>query len=122
MIVSILLGYFLGAPLAFVIARRLLAMLAARLGRDESGRRFIRNAGTVVGAIALAPALFGGVLVAGYLTRPGAGAPGPAGMITLADLALGIGLCLGVIAIVVGAAAAGAWLGALTMKSSGVPR
>ncbi|MCC6201876.1 MAG: hypothetical protein IT494_02590 [Gammaproteobacteria bacterium] len=122
MIVSILLGYFLGAPLAFLISRRLLATIAARLGRDESGRRFIRNAGTVLGAIALAPALFGGVLVAGYLTQPGAGAPGPASMITLADLALGLGLCLGIIGIVVGAAAAGAWLGALTMKSSGVPR
>jgi hypothetical protein len=121
MIVSILIGYLLGAPLAFLIARRLLAALAMKYGRDESSRRFIRNSGTVLGAIALAPAVFAGVLISGYLTRHDS-ATGSATGLAFADAWLGLALGLGVIAVVAAAAAAGALLGALAVRATPVGR
>ena len=120
-IVSILIGYLCGAPLAFFITRRLLRALAAKLGRDEPSRRFIRVAGSVLGAIALAPAVFAGVLVAGYTTRQ-EGAIGSATGLEISDAMLGVALGVGVIAVVAGAAAAGAILGALAARATPIGR
>lgn len=114
MIVSILIGYLLGAPLAFFISRRLLAALAMKLGHDDPSRRFIRVAGGVLGAIALAPAVFAGVLIAGYATRHEGEIAAATGL-AIGDAMLGFALGVGVIVVVAGAAAAGALLGALAV-------
>ncbi len=69
MLVAIILGYFLGTAAAWYLAKKLLDLCADRYTHSPLQSRFMKVMGGVLGAIALAPAIFISVFFSGYLER-----------------------------------------------------
>ena len=69
MLAAIILGYFVGTAAAWFLARRLLELLADRYTDSPAQRRFMKVMGGVLGAIAMAPAIFISVFLSSYLDR-----------------------------------------------------
>jgi hypothetical protein len=69
MILAIIVGYSLGTLLAFRLSKWLLNSMAARFGTNPEQERFIKVTGGVLGAIALAPAIFLTAIFGGYLEK-----------------------------------------------------
>lgn len=67
MVLAIIAGYIIGTVLAFFFSRRALDFLAAKLGRNDEQRRWIRMVGGIFGAMSLAPAIFVAVLAGGFV-------------------------------------------------------
>lgn len=65
MVLAMIIGYLAGAALAFYVSRWLLEAIANRLAVHDAQKRSIKVAGTVFGAIALAPAIFLAMMVGG---------------------------------------------------------
>ncbi len=119
MLLSIILGYLIGVPATFFLTRRLLRMLAKRMTAGEEQRRWIRLVGGVLGTLALAPAVFAGVIFAGYMgQRPGGTI---ANVMGLEDLTVptivGVALAVGTLLIVAVAATLGAFLGLMMSRA-----
>jgi len=119
MLLSIILGYLIGVPVTFFLTRQLLRALAQRMATGEEPRRWIRTVGGVLGALALAPAIFAGVIFAGYMgQRPGGTIGNVMGMQDLAvPTVVGVALAIGTFAIVAVAATLGAGLGLLMSRA-----
>lgn len=71
MIFAMMIGYVVGAVLAFYLSRRLLGTMAARAFKEAEQRKWVWVVGGIFGAISLAPAIFlammfGGLLGGGY--------------------------------------------------------
>ena len=69
MLAAIILGYFLGTAAAWYLAKKLLQLFADRYTHSPVQSRFMKVMGGVLGAIALAPAIFISVFFSGYLER-----------------------------------------------------
>jgi hypothetical protein len=119
MINAIIIGYVIGTVTAFFVSRWFLRAIAARFGVSDQQRKSMMMGGVVFGLIALAPAIFMGVLVGG-------GSP-TGGYTGLVSEAMGLGavgeflvLSLGIILIttitVAGVAAVGASMGFLAAR------
>ncbi len=119
MLLSIILGYLIGVPITFFLTRQLLRALAQRMATGEEPRRWIRTVGGVLGALALAPAIFAGVIFAGYMgQRPGGTIGNVMGMQDLAvPTVVGVALAVGTFLIVAVAATLGAGLGLLMSRA-----
>lgn len=119
MIVSILISYLIGTPLAFILTRWLLRVLSERLAVEESSRRWIRRVGGVLGILVLAPSIFAGVIVAGYVEQNHAGAVTRfLGMeISVVPVTFGLLLVVGIVLTVAAAATCGAGLGSIMARA-----
>lgn len=110
MLLSILIGYLIGVPLTYFLTRKLLRTLADRMVADEQRRRWIRLVGGILATLAVAPAIFAGVIFVGYMgQRPENAAANAMGAGDL--FMIGIGLALGTLMIVAIAAVMGAFIG-----------
>ena len=69
MLIAIILGSFLGTAAAWFLSTRLLEKLADRYTTSPSQRRFMKVMGGVLGAIAMAPAIFISVFLSSWLER-----------------------------------------------------
>lgn len=69
MLAAIIVGSFLGTAAAWFLSKRLLGFLAVRYTNSPAQNRFMKVMGGVLGAIALAPAIFISVFLSSYLDR-----------------------------------------------------
>jgi hypothetical protein len=69
MLVAIIVGSFAGTAAAWFLSVRFLELLADRYTRSRAQRRFMKVMGGVLGAIAMAPAIFISVFLSSYLDR-----------------------------------------------------
>jgi predicted phage tail protein len=69
MLIAIILGSFLGTAAAWFMSTRLLDQLADRHTISPAQRRFVKVMGGVLGAIAMAPAIFISVFLSSWLER-----------------------------------------------------
>lgn len=119
MVFSIIIGYLIGVPAAYFLTGALLRFMASKMASGEEKRRWIRNVGGVMGAIALAPAIFAGVIFAGYMGQgPEAAVPNVMGSTDLGiPTMVGLLLAVGTILIVAIASALGALIGLLITRA-----
>jgi hypothetical protein len=69
MLIAIIVGSFLGTAAAWFLSTRLLELLADRYTSSPAQRRFMKVMGGVLGAIAMAPAIFISVFLSSWLER-----------------------------------------------------
>ncbi|MCL4779332.1 MAG: hypothetical protein KJ049_04035 [Gammaproteobacteria bacterium] len=69
MLIAIIFGSFLGTAAAWFLSTRLLEKLADRYTISPAQRRFVKVMGGVLGAIAMAPAIFISVFLSSWLER-----------------------------------------------------
>jgi predicted phage tail protein len=112
MLIAIILGSFAGTAAAWFLSTRLLEMLADRHTSSPAQRRFMKVMGGVLGAIAMAPAIFISVFLSSWLEREFS-LPLGGGFWLLHAL----GLALVTALIVVGATGMGAVLGVIGARS-----
>lgn len=119
MVIAIIAGYSLGALAAFYLSKWLLQAVAQRFASRQEQKRFIKVTGGVLGAIALAPAIFLSVIAGGYLEMYLSGAAevnaalGQAGRLLIWTL----GLIIVTAVTVVIATAMGAAMGVVAARS-----
>lgn len=65
MIIAIFIGYVIGVVTAFFLSKWLLGVIATRFAVSDQQRKSMMMGGVVFGLIALAPAIFLGVLIGG---------------------------------------------------------
>jgi predicted phage tail protein len=112
MLIAIILGSFLGTAAAWFLSTRLLEQLADRYTTTPVQRRFMKVMGGVLGAIAMAPAIFISVFLSSWLDRE-FDLPVGGGFWVLHAL----GLALVTALTVVGATGMGAALGVIGARS-----
>ena len=107
---AIITGYCIGGVLAFFASKWLLRVIANRYGDNDAQRKWIRMVGGIFGALALAPAIFMGVMAGGFLEAhySPVGARYPAVVLGLAAL---------IVATVTAASAMGALTGFLYARN-----
>ncbi|MEZ5563376.1 MAG: hypothetical protein R3F27_10540 [Gammaproteobacteria bacterium] len=69
MLIAIIVGSFVGTAAAWFLSLRVLELLADRYTRSPAQRRFMKVMGGVLGAIAMAPAIFMSVFLSSWLDR-----------------------------------------------------
>jgi uncharacterized membrane protein YdcZ (DUF606 family) len=69
MLIAIIVGSFVGTAAAWFLSVRVLELLANRYTNTPAQRRFMKVMGGVLGAIAMAPAIFISVFLSSYLDR-----------------------------------------------------
>ncbi len=112
MLIAIIVGSFLGTAVAWFLSVRLLDLLADRYTSSPSQRRFMKVMGGVLGAIAMAPAIFISVFLSSWLDRE-FNLPVTGGFWVLHALGLSLVTAL----TVVGATGMGAVLGIIGARS-----
>jgi predicted phage tail protein len=112
MLIAIIVGSFVGTAAAWFLSLRLLELLADRHTSTPAQRRFMKVMGGVLGAIAMAPAIFISVFLSSWLDR-GFNLPVTGGFWLLHALGLSLVTAL----TVVGATGMGAVLGIIGARS-----
>lgn len=112
MLIAIIVGSFAGTAAAWFLSVRVLEVLADRYTSTPAQRRFMKVMGGVLGAIAMAPAIFISVFLSSWLDRE-FDLPLTGGFWLLHAL----GLALVTALVVMGATGMGATLGIIGARS-----